>query len=99
MQTWAAVEYGYWYARSPEFLQTGLIDTLRWLRVVGDTIFAAGVVTTRGHVHWVVTEFGVVNLFGRSLRQRADALISIAHPDMRNELRREFAQTRHMVLG
>jgi len=44
MQTWAAVEYGYWYARSPEFLQTGLIDTLRWLRVVGDTIFAAGVV-------------------------------------------------------
>ena len=44
MQTWAAVEHGYWYARSPEFLQTGLIDTLRWLRVVGDTIFAAGVV-------------------------------------------------------
>jgi nitric oxide reductase subunit B len=44
MQTWAAVEYGYWYARSPEFLQTGLIDTLRWMRVLGDTIFAAGVV-------------------------------------------------------
>ena len=44
LQTWAAVEYGYWYARSPEFLQVGLIDTLRWLRVVGDTIFAAGVV-------------------------------------------------------
>ena len=44
LQTWAAVEYGYWYARSPEFPQVGLIDTLRWLRVVGDTIFAAGVV-------------------------------------------------------
>jgi nitric oxide reductase subunit B len=44
MQTWAAVEHGYWYARSPEFLQTGTIELFRWLRVVGDTIFAAGVV-------------------------------------------------------
>jgi nitric oxide reductase subunit B len=43
MQTWAAVEYGTWYARSAEFLQTGLMDTLRWLRVIGDTIFAVGV--------------------------------------------------------
>ena len=42
MQTWASVETGYWYARSPEFLQTGVIETFRWLRVVGDTIFAAG---------------------------------------------------------
>jgi nitric oxide reductase subunit B len=42
MQTWASVEVGYWYARSPEFLQAGTIDTLRWLRIVGDTIFAAG---------------------------------------------------------
>lgn len=43
MQTWASVEYGLWYARSAEFLQTGVMDTLRWLRVVGDTIFALGV--------------------------------------------------------
>ena len=42
MQTWASVEHGYWYARSPEFLQSGLINQLRWLRVVGDTIFAVG---------------------------------------------------------
>jgi nitric oxide reductase subunit B len=42
MQTWASVETGYWYARSPEFLQTGVIQTLRWMRVFGDTIFAAG---------------------------------------------------------
>jgi len=42
MQTWASVEYGYWYARSPEFLQTDVVQTLRWLRVVGDTIFAVG---------------------------------------------------------
>jgi nitric oxide reductase subunit B len=42
LQTWASVEVGYWYARSAEFLQTGLMDTLRWMRVVGDTTFAAG---------------------------------------------------------
>ncbi len=42
MQTWAAVEYGTWYARSAEFLQTGHMDTLRWMRVIGDTIFAIG---------------------------------------------------------
>src|SRR5678809_847301 len=44
MQTWASVEHGYWYARSPEFLQTGAIETFRWLRGVGDTIFAFGAV-------------------------------------------------------
>jgi acyl-CoA hydrolase len=55
-------------------------------------------VTTRGHVHWVVTEFGAVNLFGLSLRQRAEALISIAHPDFRAELRRDFAAARHFTL-
>jgi 4-hydroxybutyrate CoA-transferase len=58
----------------------------------------SGVVTTRGHVHWIVTEFGAVNLFGLSLRQRAEALISIAHPDFRAELRRDFAATRHVAL-
>jgi nitric oxide reductase subunit B len=44
MQTWASVETGYWYARSAEFMQTPVMDTLRWLRVVGDTVFAAGAV-------------------------------------------------------
>jgi nitric oxide reductase subunit B len=43
MQTWAAVEHGTWYARSAEFLQTPTMNTLRWLRVIGDTIFALGV--------------------------------------------------------
>lgn len=42
LQTWASVEHGLWYARSAEFLQTDLMNTLRWLRVIGDTIFAAG---------------------------------------------------------
>lgn len=46
----------------------------------------AGVVTTRAHVHWVVTEYGAVNLFGLNLHQRAKALISIAHPDHREAL-------------
>jgi nitric oxide reductase subunit B len=45
LQTWAAVEHGYWYARSAEFLQGDLITRLKWLRVIGDTIFAAGGVT------------------------------------------------------
>jgi len=44
MQTWASVETGYWYARSPEFLHSGTIETFRWLRVIGDTIFAAGAI-------------------------------------------------------
>jgi nitric oxide reductase subunit B len=50
MQTWASVDIGYWYARSPEFLQTGTIETFRWLRVVGDTIFAAGAVALAAFV-------------------------------------------------
>ena len=44
MQTWASVEKGYWYARSPEFMHTEVMQTLRWLRVPGDTIFALGAV-------------------------------------------------------
>lgn len=46
----------------------------------------AGVVTTRAHAHWVVTEYGVTYLFGKNLRQRAKALIDIAHPDDRETL-------------
>jgi acyl-CoA hydrolase len=48
----------------------------------------AGVVTTRAHVHYVVTEYGAAFLFGKNLRQRAQALISIAHPDDREMLER-----------
>lgn len=46
----------------------------------------AGVVTTRGHIHYVVTEFGVAYLFGKNLRQRAKSLIEISHPDDREML-------------
>lgn len=49
----------------------------------------AGVVTTRGHIHYVVTEYGIANLFGQNLRERAKALIGIAHPDDREMLEKE----------
>ena len=63
LQTWAAVDVGYWYARSAEFLQTPLMNTLRWMRVLGDSLFALGafafvaavvkltVFRGRGHAH------------------------------------------------
>ncbi|MGE0593406.1 MAG: acetyl-CoA hydrolase/transferase family protein [Vicinamibacterales bacterium] len=73
-------------------------DQGRASRIVMSVRTGAGVVTTRGHVHWVVTEYGAVNLFGCSLRQRAERLIAIAHPDVRGELQREFAEIRHVVL-
>jgi acyl-CoA hydrolase len=56
-------------------------------RIVPTLTDGAGVVTTRAHVRTIVTEYGVAELFGRSLRERAAALIAIAHPDFRDELR------------
>jgi acyl-CoA hydrolase len=67
-------------------------------RIVAALKPGAGVVTTRGHVHWVVTEYGAVDLFGKSLRERAESLISIAHPDFRADLRRTYAEARRVVL-
>jgi acyl-CoA hydrolase len=66
-------------------------------RIVLELKPGAGVVTTRGHVQWVVTEYGAVNLHGKTLRERAEALISIAHPDFRAELRRDVTNVRHFV--
>ncbi|QQR73415.1 MAG: acetyl-CoA hydrolase/transferase family protein [Holophagales bacterium] len=56
-------------------------------RIVDTLAPGAGVVTSRADVHYVVTEFGVAYLFGKSLRERAEALIGISHPDFRDELR------------
>lgn len=56
----------------------------------------AGITTTRAHVHYVATEYGVVDLFGKSLKQRANALISIAHPDHREHLEREMVERFHL---
>lgn len=54
----------------------------------------AGVVTSRGDVHYVVTEYGAVNLYAKNLRQRAELLIGIAHPDFRDQLRDESPWTK-----
>jgi len=56
----------------------------------------AGVVTTRNHVHYVVTEYGVADLYGKPIRQRAQALINIAHPDFRDELRKQAQELNWM---
>lgn len=53
----------------------------------------AGVVTTRSHVHYVITEFGVANLYGKTLGERAKALIGIAHPKYRENLEKAFRST------
>ena len=60
-------------------------------RIVRELRPGAGVVTTRGHVQWVVTEYGAVDLRGRTVRERAGLLASIAHPDFRGELLRSRA--------
>ncbi len=59
----------------------------------------AGVVTTRANLHWVVTEHGAVNLYGKTLRQRAIELISIAHPDHREELSRAAFERFNILLN
>jgi len=56
----------------------------------------AGVVTSRGDVHYVITEYGVAHLFGKSLKERASELISIAHPKFRDELTKYARETRHI---
>ena len=58
-------------------------------RIVSSLRQGAGVVTTRAHVRTVVTEWGVAELFGRSMRERASGLIGIAHPDVRDALKAE----------
>ncbi len=55
-------------------------------RIVPFLKMGAGVVTTRADVHYVITEYGVAHLFGKNLRERAEALIGVAHPDFRDEL-------------
>lgn len=63
-------------------------------RIVATLNPGAGVVTTRAHVHYIVTEHGVADLYGKTLNERARALISIAHPDDREDLDRAWRQVR-----
>ena len=68
----------------PSVTSTGISRIVPFLKE------GAGVVTTRGHVHWIVTEYGKVDLFGKNLKQRAQALTGIAHPEHREWLERAF---------
>jgi acyl-CoA hydrolase len=57
----------------------------------------ASVTTTRAHIHYVVTENGIAFLYGKNLRERAKALIEIAHPDHQEDLTRQaFDRFRHL---
>ncbi|HEY3311178.1 MAG TPA: acetyl-CoA hydrolase/transferase C-terminal domain-containing protein [Anaerolineales bacterium] len=56
----------------------------------------AGVVTSRNHVRYVVTEFGAAELYGKSIRQRAQALINVAHPDFRDELKAKAQELNYL---
>ncbi|OQY30544.1 MAG: 4-hydroxybutyrate CoA-transferase [Anaerolineaceae bacterium 4572_5.1] len=58
-------------------------------RIVTTLKKGAGVTTSRNHVHYVVTEYGVANLYGKTIRERAQALIKVAHPKFRDELTHE----------
>jgi nitric oxide reductase subunit B len=55
LQAWASVEYGTWYARSSEFMQTPMVNTLRWMRMIGDTIFAMGALVLGWFVLGLIT--------------------------------------------
>ncbi len=65
-------------------------------RIVPQLKPGAGVVTTRADVHWLVTEYGAVNLYGKSYRERAKLLISIAHPNFRDELEK-YAKEQNLL--
>ncbi|VDM29053.1 unnamed protein product [Toxocara canis] len=59
----------------------------------------AGVVTTRGHVQYIVTEYGIAQLWGKSLRQRAYELINISHPKHRESLEKSAFEILHCMPG
>jgi acyl-CoA hydrolase len=64
-------------------------------RIVPQLKPGAGVVTTRSHVHYVVTEYGIADLYGKTLHERAQALIKIAHPEDRDALERAWREIFH----
>lgn len=59
-------------------------------RIVATLKSGAGVVTTRAHIHYVVTEFGIADLFGKTLKERSQALIRISHPDDQESLEKQW---------
>jgi acetyl-CoA hydrolase len=65
-------------------------------RIVPTLKTGAGVITTRNHVYYVVTEFGVANLYGKTIRERAQALINVAHPDFREDLTKQAKELHYI---
>jgi acetyl-CoA hydrolase len=63
--------------------------TKNFSRIVGLLKHGAGVVTTRYHVHYIVTEYGIAELYGKTINERATNLINIAHPEFRDDLKRQ----------
>lgn len=75
---------------------TVLRDGTRVSRITAMLNRGAGVVTTRNHVHYVVTEYGVADLYGKTIRQRTQALIGIAHPDFREDLLKQAKELHYL---
>ncbi len=75
---------------------TTLKDGTKISRIVSMLNRGAGVVTTRNHVRYIVTEYGVADLYGKTIRQRATALIKIAHPEFREELSRQASELNYI---
>jgi 4-hydroxybutyrate CoA-transferase len=73
-----------------------LRDGTRLSRITAMLQPGAGVTTSRNHVHYVATEYGVALLYGRTIRQRARALINIAHPDYRDDLERRARELNYL---
>jgi len=68
-------------------------------RICAELEPGSGVVTTRGDVHWVVTEFGARNLHGKTIRERAEMLIDISHPAFRAQLHEEAGRLGYLGPG
>ncbi len=75
---------------------TTLRDGTRITRIAAMLKQGAGVVTSRNHIRYVVTEYGVADLYGKSIRQRALLLINVAHPDFRDELQKQAKELNYI---
>jgi len=77
LQAWATIQYGTWYARSSEFMQSGTMNTLRWMRFPGDILFAVGAALFAWFVLGLLT--------GHSYRDQKDIDLDPPLPDAKDE--------------